>query len=84
MPIHYQQDSEHVVLITIDRPEARNSCDMEHFKALREAWERLEVLMAPALPRGSIFQMVSPWTARVTCSWPIQQITHCGRSRQEA
>ena len=40
MPIHYEQDSEHVVLVTIDRPEARNSCDMEHFKLLREAWER--------------------------------------------
>jgi enoyl-CoA hydratase len=40
MPIHYESDSEHVVLITIDRPEARNSCDMEHFKLLREAWER--------------------------------------------
>ena len=40
MPIHYEQDSEHVVLITIDRPEARNAADMAHFKALREAWER--------------------------------------------
>ncbi len=40
MPIHYDTDAEHVVVITIDRPEARNSCDMEHFKALREAWER--------------------------------------------
>ena len=40
MPIHYETDAEHVVLITIDRPEARNSCDMEHFKLLREAWER--------------------------------------------
>jgi enoyl-CoA hydratase len=40
MPIHYEQDSEHVVLITIDRPEARNAADMEHFKALREAWEQ--------------------------------------------
>lgn len=40
MPIHYEADIDHVVLITIDRPEARNSCDMEHFKALREAWER--------------------------------------------
>ena len=28
------------MLITIDRPEARNSADMEHFKQLREAWER--------------------------------------------
>ena len=40
MPIHYEADGEHVVRITIDRPEARNSCDMEHFKLLREAWER--------------------------------------------
>ena len=40
MPIHYEPDEEHVVLITIDRPEARNSADMEHFKALREAWDR--------------------------------------------
>jgi enoyl-CoA hydratase len=40
LPIHYEQDSEHVALITIDRPESRNSCDMEHFKLLREAWER--------------------------------------------
>ena len=40
MPIHYAQDEEHVVLITIDRPEARNAADMEHFKALREAWDR--------------------------------------------
>jgi enoyl-CoA hydratase len=40
MPIHYATDSDHVVLITIDRPEARNACDMEHFKLLREAWER--------------------------------------------
>jgi enoyl-CoA hydratase len=40
VPIHYEADGEHVVRITIDRPEARNSCDMEHFKLLREAWER--------------------------------------------
>ena len=40
MPIHYEADIDHVVLITIDRPESRNSCDMEHFKLLREAWER--------------------------------------------
>jgi enoyl-CoA hydratase len=42
MPIHYERDDEHIVLVTIDRPEARNSCDMEHFKLLREAWERFE------------------------------------------
>jgi enoyl-CoA hydratase len=40
MPIHYEKDDEHIVLITIDRPEARNSADMEHFKLLRESWER--------------------------------------------
>jgi enoyl-CoA hydratase len=40
VPIHYAADEPHVVLITIDRPEARNAADMEHFKALREAWER--------------------------------------------
>jgi len=42
MPIHYETDEEHVVVITIDRPEARNAADMAHFKALREAWERFE------------------------------------------
>jgi enoyl-CoA hydratase len=33
---------EHTVLITIDRPEARNSADLDHFKALREGWERFD------------------------------------------
>ncbi|HEV2310367.1 MAG TPA: enoyl-CoA hydratase-related protein, partial [Acidimicrobiia bacterium] len=40
MPIHYEKDDEHIVLITIDRPEAKNSADMEHFKQLRESWDR--------------------------------------------
>jgi enoyl-CoA hydratase/carnithine racemase len=40
VPIHYEQDADHVVVITIDRPEARNAADIAHFKALREAWER--------------------------------------------
>jgi len=40
--IHYVKDDEHIVLITIDRPEAKNSADMEHFKLLREAWERFD------------------------------------------
>ncbi|MGI8796885.1 MAG: enoyl-CoA hydratase-related protein [Acidimicrobiia bacterium] len=40
MPIHYEQDDEHIVVITIDRPEARNSADMEHFFQLRSAWDR--------------------------------------------
>ena len=42
MAIHYVKDDEHIVLITIDRPEAKNSADMEHFKLLREAWERFD------------------------------------------
>jgi enoyl-CoA hydratase len=40
MPIHYDKGDDHVVTITIDRPEARNAADMEHFKLLREAWDR--------------------------------------------
>jgi enoyl-CoA hydratase len=40
MAIHYEKDDDHIVLVTIDRPEAKNSADMEHFKQLREAWER--------------------------------------------
>jgi enoyl-CoA hydratase len=42
MPIHYEKDDEHIVLITIDRPEAKNSADMEHFKLLRESWDRFD------------------------------------------
>ena len=42
MPIHYERDDGHVVRITIDRPDARNSADMEHFKQLRMAWERFD------------------------------------------
>jgi enoyl-CoA hydratase len=40
MPIRYEPGDDHVVRITIDRPEARNSLDMEHFYDLRRAWER--------------------------------------------
>jgi enoyl-CoA hydratase len=39
MAIHYQQNG-HVVTITIDRPEARNSLDLEHFGQLADAWVR--------------------------------------------
>ncbi len=38
MPIHYQKNDEHIVLITIDRPEAKNACDMYHFRDLSKAW----------------------------------------------
>ena len=39
MPIHYAKDG-HVVTITIDRPEQRNSLDLEHFGQLADAWVR--------------------------------------------
>ncbi len=38
MPIRYQKNEEHIVLITIDRPEAKNACDMFHFRDLAKAW----------------------------------------------
>jgi enoyl-CoA hydratase len=40
MPIDYVAGDDHVTTITINRPEARNSLDMEHFFQLRRAWER--------------------------------------------
>jgi enoyl-CoA hydratase len=39
VPIHYELDDEHIVTITIDRPEARNSLDLHHFSALAKAWK---------------------------------------------
>ena len=40
MPVEYVSGDDHVVTITINRPEARNSMDMEHFYQLRCAWDR--------------------------------------------
>jgi len=40
MSIDYVTGDDHVVTITINRPQARNSLDMEHFFQLRTAWER--------------------------------------------
>jgi enoyl-CoA hydratase len=40
--IDYTSGDDHVVLITINRPEARNAMDMEHFFGLRQAWERFD------------------------------------------
>ena len=40
MSIDYAIGDDHVVTITINRPEARNSMDMEHFFQLRQAWDR--------------------------------------------
>src|ERR671930_2377980 len=39
MAIHYET-ADHVVTITIDRPEARNSLDLEHFGQLADCWVR--------------------------------------------
>src|SRR6266571_4992134 len=41
MPIHYEMD-DHVAVITIDRPEARNALDMYHFRDLAAAWRRFK------------------------------------------
>ena len=48
MPIHVERDPsidgeviEHAMLITIDRPEARNSLDLYHFRDLAAAWRDL-------------------------------------------
>lgn len=38
MPIHYEKNEEHIVQITIDRPEARNALDLYHFRDLAAAW----------------------------------------------
>jgi len=40
VPVHYELDDDHVVWITIDRPEAMNSLDMDHFAQLRRSWDR--------------------------------------------
>ncbi len=40
MPVHYETGHDHIVRITIDRPEARNAMDAEHFAQLRMAWDR--------------------------------------------
>lgn len=46
MSVHYElggrSGAEHVVLITLDRPEAKNACDLEHFHQLAEAWRRFD------------------------------------------
>jgi enoyl-CoA hydratase len=42
VPVRFEPGDDHVVRITIDRPDARNSLDMEHFFQLRRAWERFD------------------------------------------
>ncbi len=41
MPIHFEVRDQHVAVITIDRPERRNSLDLPHFSALAQAWRRV-------------------------------------------
>jgi enoyl-CoA hydratase len=40
MPIHYEVGDDHVAVITIDRPESRNSLDLYHFRDLARTWRR--------------------------------------------
>lgn len=40
MAIHYELGDDHVAVITIDRPEARNALDLYHFRDLANAWRR--------------------------------------------
>ena len=42
MAIHYEQRDDHVAVITIDRPEARNALDLHHFRDLAAAWRRFK------------------------------------------
>src|SRR5215510_14820911 len=39
MAIHYEK-ADHIVTSTIDRPEHRNSLDLEHFGQLADGWVR--------------------------------------------
>ncbi|HEX9683807.1 MAG TPA: enoyl-CoA hydratase-related protein [Acidimicrobiales bacterium] len=38
MPIHVDRRDDHITVITIDRPESRNSLDLHHFHDLAVAW----------------------------------------------
>jgi enoyl-CoA hydratase len=38
MPIHCARRDDHVVVITIDRPERKNALDLHHFRDLAKAW----------------------------------------------
>jgi enoyl-CoA hydratase len=40
VPIHYETEVDHTVVITIDRPEAKNALDLYHFRDLAAAWRR--------------------------------------------
>jgi enoyl-CoA hydratase len=38
MPIHYQAEDGHLLVITIDRPQRKNALDLYHFRDLAKAW----------------------------------------------
>jgi enoyl-CoA hydratase len=38
MPIHYRTEGDHLLVITIDRPERKNAMDLVHFRDLARAW----------------------------------------------
>lgn len=38
MPIHVQAEADHLLVITIDRPERKNALDLVHFRDLAAAW----------------------------------------------
>ncbi len=40
MPIHYETIEDHIVLITIDRPERKNALDLPHWRDLTDSWKR--------------------------------------------
>jgi enoyl-CoA hydratase len=40
MPIHYETVEDHIVLITIDRPERKNALDLPHWRDLANSWKR--------------------------------------------
>ena len=40
MPVRYEAVDEHIVSVTIDRPETRNALDAAHFRELAGAWRR--------------------------------------------
>ncbi len=42
MPIHFEKNEEHIVKITIDRPQTRNALDLTHFRDLAAAWRRFK------------------------------------------
>ena len=70
MPIHYEPRDDHILVITIDRPEAKNSLDLYHFRvegAGRYAF-RAEVFAgrigSPLDPGVSLFEM-DPLTGRL-------------------